>query len=71
MVFGSDEQLQKEFKEISSRQVNVTNTRKEMQALQRNAYGMKDPVVFLANVFGCGVDLSFGKNPKVVILCED
>ena len=32
---------------------------------------MRETIVFLADEFGCGVDISFGINPKVVILCEE
>ena len=40
-----------------------------LERLSMNAYAMKSGVVFLADDYGCGVDISFGVNPKVVIVC--
>ena len=69
MVFGADEEVQKMFESVK-RPTKKGTTEEELERIQRGAQNMTETIVFLADEFGCGVDISFRVNPKVVILCE-
>ena len=71
MIYGADSVLQKKIEALQQRPTNKAFTVIEMRKIQRTAQKMKTNVVFLADEFGCGVDISFGVNPKVAILCEE
>ena len=68
MVYGADEELKKKFRKTARPMIQAT-TVDEVTKLQNNAQGMTKEAVFLADEYGCGLDISFKINPKVVILC--
>ena len=68
MVYGADNELKEKFSDFKG-EVHVAEDFEALERLSLNAYGMKTGVVFLADEYGCGVDITFNVNPKVVIVC--
>ena len=71
MIFGADSKLRTLLENQGKRKVQDVADRKKLTAIQLIAKNIRNDVVLMHKNYGCGIDLNFSVNCKVVIIVED